>query len=207
MTVGERQQLEIIRLLALGVQIIILDEPTTGISAPQKLQLFATLRRLAHDEQKTVIFVSHKLEEVEDLCDDVTVLRLGKVTGQAEMPVSIDALVKLMFGQSIAMPTKPPIPLGSPRLCAEKITLHSQRLQVTDACLTAHAGEVIGFAGMEGSGQALFLRALAGLLPSNQAASGWMAWNWQATRIAPSCSGNQPPAPDRIDVGWSTASR
>ncbi len=165
MTVGERQQLEIIRLLALGVQIIILDEPTTGISAPQKLQLFATLRRLAHDEQKTVIFVSHKLEEVEDLCDDVTVLRLGKVTGQAEMPVSIDALVKLMFGQSIAMPTKPPIPLGSPRLCAEKITLHSQRLQVSNACLTAHAGEVIGFAGMEGSGQALFLRALAGLQP------------------------------------------
>ncbi len=64
LTVGERQQLEIMRLLWLGVQVLILDEPTTGISAPQKEVLFATLKKLAEDG-KTIIFVSHKLEDVE----------------------------------------------------------------------------------------------------------------------------------------------
>ncbi|RLC89995.1 MAG: sugar ABC transporter ATP-binding protein [Chloroflexi bacterium] len=164
MTVGERQQLEIVRLLALGVQVIILDEPTTGISAPQKIQLFATLRRLAHEEDKAIVFVSHKLEEVEDLCDEITVLRRGKVTGRAEMPVPIDELVRLMFGQSIALPDKPPLTPGKPVLEAQNLTLKSSRLQITQANLTVHAGEVVGFAGMEGSGQALFLRALAGLI-------------------------------------------
>ena len=67
MTVGERQQLEILRLLWLGVEILILDEPTTGISAEQKKKLFETLRKLAA-EGKTIIFVSHKLEDVGELC-------------------------------------------------------------------------------------------------------------------------------------------
>ena len=164
MTVGERQQLEIIRLLALGVQVIILDEPTTGISAPQKVLLFATLRRLAHEEGKAIVFVSHKLEEVEDLCDEITVLRQGQVTGHADMPVPLDELVRLMFGQSVAMPDKPPIAPGKTLLKAADLTLSSRRLQVTRANLTVHAGEVLGFAGMEGSGQTLFLRALAGLI-------------------------------------------
>ncbi len=164
LTVGERQQLEIIRLLALGAEVIILDEPTTGISAPQKVQLFATLRRLAHEEGKAIVFVSHKLEEVEELCDEVTVLRRGKVTGHAQMPVPIDELVRLMFGQSIAMPNKPPVPLGEVVLRAEGLRLVSHRLVIEEASLEARAGEVIGFAGMEGSGQSLFLRAIAGLI-------------------------------------------
>ncbi len=164
MTVGERQQLEIIRLLALGVQVIILDEPTTGISAPQKVQLFDTLRRLAHEEGKAIVFVSHKLEEVEELCDEVTVLRHGRVTGRTEMPVPIAELVRLMFGQSIAMPAKPAIELGPPRLKVDALHLETSRLIVDSAPLTVRAGEVIGFAGMGGSGQSLYLRAIAGLL-------------------------------------------
>ncbi|MBI5349426.1 MAG: ATP-binding cassette domain-containing protein, partial [Chloroflexi bacterium] len=76
LTVGERQQLEIIRLLWLGARTLILDEPTTGISAPQKIKLFATLRQLVVSG-KSVIFVSHKLGDVEDLCHRVTVLRRG----------------------------------------------------------------------------------------------------------------------------------
>src|SRR4030065_1614434 len=76
LTVGERQQLEIMRLLWMGVQVLILDEPTTGISAPQKQVLFSTLRRLAQDG-KTIIFVSHKLEDVESLCQKIAICRQG----------------------------------------------------------------------------------------------------------------------------------
>jgi ABC-type uncharacterized transport system ATPase subunit len=84
LTVGERQQLEIVRLLANGVGTLILDEPTTGISASQKTLLFQTLRRLA-DEGKSIIFVSHKLEDVEALCDRVTVMRRGQVAGELDL--------------------------------------------------------------------------------------------------------------------------
>ncbi len=164
MTVGERQQLEIVRLLALGADVIILDEPTTGISAPQKVRLFATLRRLAKEDGKAIVFVSHKLEEVEALCDEITVLRQGHVTGYREMPAPIETLVHLMFGQSIALPDKPDLPLGAPVLTADAMTIAHHRLEVTAPALTVQAGEVLGFAGMEGSGQTLYLRALAGLI-------------------------------------------
>jgi simple sugar transport system ATP-binding protein len=87
LTIGERQQLELLRLLALGVQILILDEPTTGISATQKDILFKSLKKLTI-EGKSVVLVSHKLEDVEALCDEVTVLRQGKVTGDMDQPVA-----------------------------------------------------------------------------------------------------------------------
>src|SRR5512141_2318117 len=74
LTVGERQQLEILRLLWLGARVLILDEPTTGISLPQKEKLFATLKALA-SKGMTIIFVSHKLEDVEFLCQRIAVLR------------------------------------------------------------------------------------------------------------------------------------
>ncbi len=86
LTVGERQQLELLRLLWLGASVLILDEPTTGISARQRAELFDTLRRLAA-QGKTVIFVSHKLEEVQELCTRVAVLRQGRLVGEALAPV------------------------------------------------------------------------------------------------------------------------
>ena len=163
LTIGERQQLEMLRLLALGAQLIILDEPTTGISAPQKAKLFATLRRLADEEGRSVVFVSHKLEEVEDLCHRVTVLRRGKVTGEAEMPCSVDRLVEMMFGRSLPSAECPLVEPGPVVLRVEGITIPSYRLIVEGVNLEVRAGEVIGLAGLEGSGQRLFLRACAGL--------------------------------------------
>ncbi len=163
MTVGERQQLEIVRLLALGAEVIILDEPTTGISAPQKKKLFQTLRELAGEEGRAIVFVSHKLEEVESLCHRITILRRGEVAGRAEPPFAIDRLVQLMFGQNVALPNKTPIPLGEVLLEADGLTIAAPRLTVTGLPLRVQAGEVIGFAGMEGSGQVRYLRTLAGL--------------------------------------------
>jgi ABC-type uncharacterized transport system ATPase subunit len=82
MTIGERQQLEILRLLSLNVRVLILDEPTTGISAEQKTALFNVLKSLARDEDMTIILVSHKLEDVIELCDLAYVLRRGKLVGR-----------------------------------------------------------------------------------------------------------------------------
>ncbi len=163
LTVGERQQLEIVRLLWLGARTLIFDEPTTGISAPQRVKLFETLRTLAQ-QGMSVIFVSHKLEEVEELCQKVTVMRLGKVIGEMIMPCSTEKLVEMMFGQAIEVGARAIVDQGSAVLDLDKIALNDHLLTVPDITLKVNAGEVIGLAGLEGSGQRLMLRACAGLL-------------------------------------------
>ena len=162
LTLGERQQLEIVRLLWLGVRVLILDEPTTSISAQQKSKLFAALRKLA-GEKKSVIFVSHKLEEVEELCSRVTVLARGEVAGNLVMPCRRDELVQMMFGRTIAVTKRGPVHPGKPVLELDSLTVSDRRLRVRNFSLTAREGEVIGLAGLEGSGQRLVLRACAGL--------------------------------------------
>jgi simple sugar transport system ATP-binding protein len=163
LTVGERQQLEIARLLYLKTNVLILDEPTTGISADQRTTLFATLRALAA-EGMTVIFVSHKLEEVAEICSDVAVMRRGRVVGTAAMPCPADELVGLMFGKVFAVPQPASVGLGPPVLRLEGLTVSERAVTTSDVTLTVRAGEVIGLAGLEGSGQRTFLRACAGLL-------------------------------------------
>jgi simple sugar transport system ATP-binding protein len=163
LTVGERQQLEILRLLSLGVKLVILDEPTTGISAPQKMKLFETLQRLVEEEGKSVIFVSHKLAEIEELCSQVTILRRGHVAGHVMMPCPADRLVELMFGQCLTPSSRESIKLGQPVLALDNLSVSSYRLSVSGVSLEVEAGEVIGLAGLEGSGQRLLLRACAGL--------------------------------------------
>jgi len=163
LTVGERQQLEILRLLWLGVKVLILDEPTTGISANQKEKLFTTLVKLA-SQGLTVIFVSHKLEEVEGLCNHVAVLRQGKLVGEVEPPYDTDRFVNMMFGKSIEVGSKTSSKQSVCSLKLENIGLEDYRLRMRDINLELNCGEVIGLAGMEGSGQRLFLRMLTGLM-------------------------------------------
>ncbi len=163
LTVGERQQLEIVRLLWLGVRVLILDEPTTAISAQQRVKLFAALRQLA-GQGKTVLFVSHKLEEVQELCDQVTVLARGQAVGTVTMPCDNEQLVRLMFGQTLAREERPHFEPGPPTLEIEHLTVSDGRLTVTDFSMRRGAGQVVGLAGLEGSGQRLLLRACAGLV-------------------------------------------
>jgi simple sugar transport system ATP-binding protein len=163
LTVGERQQLEITRLIWLGARVLIFDEPTTGISATQREQLFTTLRKLAADGM-IVIFVSHKLEEIEELCDSVTVIRQGKVVGGVDMPIKPDRLVEMMFGKVTAVPEKPDVSLGSPMLTLDAVTIAERSTHIADFSLSVAAGEVIGLAGLEGSGQRPLLETCAGLL-------------------------------------------
>jgi simple sugar transport system ATP-binding protein len=163
MTVGERQQLEILRLLWLGVKVLILDEPTTGISANQKEKLFATLVKLA-SQDLTVIFVSHKLEEVEQLCSRVAVFRQGEVVGEVGPPYDTDEFVKLMFGKSVKVGDKSTSRTIKPLIILKDVGLEDYRLRIKDINFEIDCGEIIGLAGMEGSGQRLFLRMLTGLM-------------------------------------------
>ncbi len=163
LTVGERQQLEIVRLLWLGAKALIFDEPTTGISAQQKEKLFAALRRLAA-EGKTVIFVTHKLEEVEMLCDRVAVLRAGRLVGEAFPPYDLDQLVRMMFGKAVSKGERVNTALGKPVLEIKNLAVEDVRVRIQGVDLTVREGEVIGLAGMEGSGQRHLLRACAGLV-------------------------------------------
>ncbi len=162
LTVGERQQLEIIRLLWLGARILILDEPTTGISASQKIKLFATLKTLA-EKGMTIIFVSHKLEDVESLCNQVAVLRAGELVGEMKPPLDTSTLVEMMFGKVVTLGERQPAKTGDTMLDLQNVSLEDARMKIKNINLNVHAGEVIGLAGMEGSGQGMFIRACAGL--------------------------------------------
>lgn len=162
LSVGERQQVEILRLLLSGAKVLILDEPTTGISDLQKEKLFATLRKLSA-EGITVIFVSHKLEEIQVLCDRVAVMRAGKLVGSATAPFSLDDLVKEMFGKEVTLGIRKDICGGDVVLTLNNLEIESNRLQIKNVNLKVCKGEVIGLVGMEGSGQRLFLQSCCGL--------------------------------------------
>jgi len=162
LTVGERQQLEIIRLLSLKVRLIIFDEPTTGISASQKTVLFETLHSLAK-EGLSIIFVSHKLAEIEELCSEVTVLRQGKVTGHLYAPFAENQLVEKMFGKSLSTYPRPTLPLGDTVLEMDDVSVHTYRLNIENVSLKVCEGEIIGLAGLEGSGQRIMMQACAGI--------------------------------------------
>lgn len=164
LSIAQRQQLEIVRLLALGVRTLILDEPTTGISAIQKQQLFDALRELARNDGMIVLLVSHKLEDVVALCDEVMVLRSGQLVGTRDMPISIAEMVAMMFGGELPQPERPDTDKGRPVMTLRNVLLKDARLYMPNIDLDICTGEVIGIAGLEGSGQALFMRALVGLL-------------------------------------------
>lgn len=163
LTVGERQELELLRLLWLGVEVLILDEPTTGISVGQKDQLFSALKKLAK-EGKTILFVSHKLDEIQSLCDQAAVMRKGKIVDVLNSPFDQNKLVELMFGRNLTRIA--PCRTVSPNVCltVEGMEIEDFRLNLRDINLGLMKGEVIGLAGMAGSGQRQFLQALAGLI-------------------------------------------
>lgn len=166
LSVGQRQQLEIVRLLMCGAGVLILDEPTTGITAAQARALFAALRRLA-GQGKTILFVSHKLDEVAEICDTVCVLRAGQVmgAGQMQMPQPQDRLLELMFGTASANVPSPP-PLRRNDLAGgwqlRDVTVRDGALTLQGLDLHLRGGEIIGLAGLEGSGQQTLLRLLSG---------------------------------------------
>ncbi len=163
LTVGERQQLEIIRLLSMGIKVLILDEPTTGISTLQKEVLFSALKKLA-EEGKSVILVSHKLEDVDALCDRITVLRQGSVTGGMEKPFDTEKILQMMFDTLPENPGRKGLKPGAEALVMENVSISGGRTGLYNCNVVIRKNEVVGLAGLEGSGQGLFLRCATGLV-------------------------------------------
>jgi general nucleoside transport system ATP-binding protein len=164
---GEKQRVEILRSLLRGAQVLILDEPTSVLTPQEVEGLFRVMRELRQDG-KSLIFISHKLEEVLSITDRVVVLRRGKVVGELPtLGASREGLAELMVGKSVSFERKRgEVQLGGPLLTVSGLSAHGSRgLQaLQDVNFTLHRGEVLGVAGVAGNGQTELVEVLAGLL-------------------------------------------
>ena len=164
LSIGERQLVEMARALSQNARLFILDEPTATLSDAESEHVFAAMRRVAA-RGCAVIYVSHRLPEVLELCDTVTVLRDGqRIATTPAAQLTVDELIVQMLGE-------PPHRLGAARPPDPQLTraLRIERLhvpgRVEDFTLTARAGSIYALAGQLGSGASDVLRALAGLHP------------------------------------------
>jgi ABC-type sugar transport system ATPase subunit len=160
--VGERQVVEIAKALSLRASVLLLDEPTSALSAEEASTLFAVLRRL-RDQGIAIVFVSHRLVEVFEIADRVTVLRDGRLVGTYRREdITADHAVRLMVGRelSVLYPQRGG-ETGSPRL--EVRGLRSGPVGPVD--LVVHAGEIVGLAGLRGSGRSRLVRAIVAAVP------------------------------------------
>ncbi len=169
LSVGERQRIEIVRALLQNPKLIILDEPTSVLTPQEADRLFETLNKLKA-EGRSVLYISHRLEEVQRICDRATVLRHGKVTGacdpRQETPSS---LARMMVGSDVAhvsaegTSAKGAVKLEARHLSASARTPFAVSLK--NICLKVHAGEVLAIAGVAGNGQGELFDALSGEYP------------------------------------------
>ena len=166
MSVSEKQTVEIIKVLYRGADILILDEPTAVLTPQETKNLFAILRRM-RDDGKSIIIITHKLHEVLSLSDKVAVLRKGEYIGTVETAKTNEAeLTEMMVGKKVSLnidrsePKKP-----TDRLVVNNINcVNREGIKLLDnISFTAKAGEILGIAGIAGSGQRELLEAIAGL--------------------------------------------
>jgi simple sugar transport system ATP-binding protein len=160
LSVGEEQRVEILKALYRGVDILILDEPTAVLTPAETQELFENLRKLREDG-KTIVFISHKLDEVLEIADRITVLRRGKVVGETTPADTNKAqLAEMMVGRPVLFRLeKPTVDVGAPVLQLSGLT--GGRLAGLD--LEVRAGEIVGVAGVEGNGQRDLADAIMGL--------------------------------------------
>ncbi len=165
LSVGERQRVEIVRALLTEPQLLILDEPTSVLTPQAVDKLFVTLRQLA-ERGCSILYISHKLDEIRALCHHCTVLRGGKVTGEVDPTQQSNAsLSRLMIGAE-----PPPLQhrearAGAPVLRVQRLSLPRSSpfaVELNDVALTVHAGEIVGVAGVSGNGQQELMAALSG---------------------------------------------
>ena len=164
--VGDRQRVEILKVLYRGAQILILDEPT-AVLVPQEVdELFNNLRELVH-EGLTVLFISHKLDEVRAVADDITVIRRGTTVATVQPDqVTARELATLMVGSELPSPeARESTVTDVPILVVDGLTVRSPdgRALIEDISFTIHKGEVVGIAGVEGNGQAELAEAILGM--------------------------------------------
>ena len=168
MSVSEKQTVEIVKVLYRGAEILILDEPTAVLTPQETEKLFAVLRRMREDG-KSIVIITHKLNEVLSLSDRVTVLHKGKNAGTVNTAETNEAqLTEMMVGQKVVLNIERKTPEDpTDRLIVREVScLSRDGVQLLDrVTFTARAGEILGIAGIAGSGQRELLEAIAGLQP------------------------------------------
>jgi ABC-type uncharacterized transport system ATPase subunit len=165
LSVGERQRVEIVRALLTQPKLLILDEPTSVLTPQAVGKLFDTLRRLAH-EGCSILYISHKLDEIRALCDRCTVLRAGRVTGEVDPRAETNAsLSRLMIGAEPPQLKHRAAQPGAVVLAVQGLSLPRPSefgTALADVSFEVRAGEVVGIAGVSGNGQQELMAALSG---------------------------------------------
>jgi ABC-type uncharacterized transport system ATPase subunit len=165
-SVGMQQRVEILRALFRGARILVLDEPTAVLTAQESQELFKVLRTLA-DDGTSIVFISHKLNEVLDVSDRVTVLRRGEKIDTVQTKGSTErSLARLMVGRDVLLRVdKPEHKPGEPLLEVEGVSAVDDRglPAVRDVSLTVREGEIVGLAGVDANGQSELIEAITGL--------------------------------------------
>jgi simple sugar transport system ATP-binding protein len=173
LSVGERQRIEIMRCLLQEPKLLIMDEPTSVLTPQEADKLFETLRRLA-SEGCSILYISHKLDEIRSLCERATILRQGKVVEACDPRAETAAsLAGMMIGTELARPRRriERTP-GEMRLDVENLSLVSPEpfgIDLADISFSLRAGEILGIAGVAGNGQIELQEALSGEVPVNPA--------------------------------------
>lgn len=166
--VGLQQRVEILKALYRGAEILILDEPT-GVLTPQETDHLFRILRALKDQGKTIIIITHKLREIMELTDAVTVMRRGEVVAEVRTSeTSRERLAELMVGRKVLLRVeKTPARPGAPLLEVEGLTVLDGAgvSRVKDVSLSVRAGEIVGIAGVSGNGQSELLEAIAGIRP------------------------------------------
>ncbi|MGE3365806.1 MAG: ABC transporter ATP-binding protein [Rhizobiaceae bacterium] len=167
LSVGERQRIEIIRCLLQEPDLIILDEPTSVLTPQEADKLFETLERL-RNEGKSILYISHRLEEVKRMCDGATVMRHGKVVGRCDPRQETAAsLARMMVGADVKTAERTPIALDGAQELLGVCGLSRKpagpfSTPLKNIWLSVKAGEVLGIAGVAGNGQGELFEALSG---------------------------------------------
>ena len=168
MSVSQKQTVEIIKVLYRGADILILDEPTAVLTPQETEKLFKILRAMRNDG-KAIVIITHKMHEVEELSDRVAVLRAGKYVGDMmTKDTNAQEMTSMMVGRSVTLNIDRPEPVDPrERIVVDGLTVRSADgiLKLEDVSFTARSGEILGIAGISGSGQKELLEAIAGLQP------------------------------------------
>jgi general nucleoside transport system ATP-binding protein len=166
LSVGERQRIEIVRCLLQNPKLLIMDEPTSVLTPQEVELLFATLRQLAA-EDCSILYISHKLEEIRALCHRATILRQGRVVAECDPArESARSMAELMIGSELArMSRQKGASVGEPRLTVSGLNLPAEQpfgTDLRDVAFEVRGGEIFGIAGVAGNGQTELLAALSG---------------------------------------------
>ncbi|MFC4138873.1 MULTISPECIES: ABC transporter ATP-binding protein [unclassified Microbacterium] len=163
--VGVQQRVEIIKALSRDAHILVFDEPTAVLTPQETDELMTTMRQLK-EQGTAIVFITHKLREVREVADRITVIRLGKVVGEASPTASNAELASLMVGRAVELTVHKDAPqLRDNALVVEGLTVRDATgtVLVDDASFEVHGGEVLAIAGVQGNGQTELTEALVGL--------------------------------------------